>query len=382
MTARATLVGRAGGGLRTVAAAFVCCAVAAAGGAAAHGSSTAVSGGRDGVGEPAARTQQPQQVGLFELFELRVATTLPFAHEPRNPFNLSECRVEAAFRLPPVLEEEGAAETVPRVQRVDGFYMQEFRRSFVNASIRYAQHELLEPTRPGGWYVRWSPQRAGRHSYTVSATCAGQAPPGPPALLRSGAFDAVETAASRAHGGFVQPSPNRRHFRLSHRSNASFVPIGQDIAWPTTFNGSFDTDRWISHLASNGGNFARVWLCASLVYGRYTQEIARNDNNKTRPDPKAMVALEQSAYFYDQRAAWRFDQTLRTARRWGPFCCVCVILVLWPFRLCPPRAFFPLCAVSSGGSLAFGVWLLVGWLWLWWGGGVGGARGTNMRRDR
>jgi hypothetical protein len=70
-------------------------------------------------------------------------------------------------------------------------------------------------------------------------------------------------------------------------------------------------------LAENGGNFARVWLCANLVYGRYDRQIAKNENGKTRTPQQSMVALEQVPFRYEQRAAWRFDQTLRTARRLG-----------------------------------------------------------------
>eukprot|EP01048_Picozoa_sp_COSAG05_P025729 COSAG05_NODE_6683_length_921_cov_0.930657_1_plen_241_part_01 len=194
---------------------------------------------------------------------------------------------------------------------IDGFYMTEFTRSFVNQSIRYAQHELLTAGK-SGWYFRWSAQQAGIHSFRAFTACQGSQP----ALLSVGSFNAVETPDSQAHGGWVRPSFNRRHFQLSH-SNASYVPIGQDIAWPTTFNGSYDTDRWIEHLADQGGNFARVWLCASLDYSHYGRAIAKNENNKTRPNPQMMVALEQSGYSYDQRAAWRFDQTLRTARQHG-----------------------------------------------------------------
>ena len=220
--------------------------------------------------------------------------------QPRNPYNFSECRTWAVIAQP------GHNQQLI----VDGFCMTEYRRSFVNESIRYAQHELLTAGR-SAWYFRWSAQHAGKHRYKAFAACHALEP----VLLTSGSFNAVVTVDSEAHGGWVQPSPNRRHFKLSH-NNASYVPIGQDIAWPTTFNGSFDTDRWMGHLADQGGNFARVWLCASLDYSRYHTEIAKNQN-KSRPSPQEMVALEQSAWRYDQRAAWRFDQTLRTARHVG-----------------------------------------------------------------
>eukprot|EP01052_Picozoa_sp_SAG31_P012396 SAG31_NODE_724_length_12555_cov_11.624277_2_plen_619_part_00 len=222
--------------------------------------------------------------------------------QPKNPYNFSECRVAVTIEQPT----SGGT-----VVSIDGFYMTEFKRSFVNHTIRYAQHEVLEAGR-SGWYIRWSAQHPGLHRYSASAICNASRP----VFIVSRIFRVVATADALAHGGWVRPSSNRRHFELSH-SHASYVPIGQDIAWPTIFNGSFDTDRWMGQLADHGGNFARVWLCASLDFARYGHDIARNEDNKTRPCPQAMVALEQSAFVYDQRAAWRFDQTLRTARQHG-----------------------------------------------------------------
>jgi hypothetical protein len=249
----------------------------------------------------AAAPGPPTTVQLFELFELHVATALPFEQQPRNPYNFTECRVAAMFQQPADL---GAVS-------VDGFYMVPYKRSFVNRSIKYAEHELLvAEEQASGWYVRYAPQNIGPHRYNVSAVCGTQ----PPVEIAQGSFEAVVSATT--DGGFVQPSPNRRHFQLS-RSGDSFLPVGQDIAWPTTFNGSYDTDTWLTSLGEHGGNFARVWMCANLVYGRYADEIAGNQGGKKRTPPQSMVALEQEPYRYDQRAAWRFDQTLRTSRRYG-----------------------------------------------------------------
>ena len=250
----------------------------------------------------AAAPGPPTTVQLFELFELHVATALPFEQQPPgNPYNFTECRVAATFQQPADL---GAVS-------VDGFYMVPYKRSFVNRSIKYAEHELLvAEEQASGWYVRYAPQNIGPHRYNVSAVCGTQ----PPVEIAQGSFEAVVSATT--DGGFVQPSPNRRHFQLS-RSGDSFLPVGQDIAWPTTFNGSYDTDTWLTSLGEHGGNFARVWMCANLVYGRYADEIAGNQGGKKRTPPQSMVALEQEPYRYDQRAAWRFDQTLRTSRRYG-----------------------------------------------------------------
>ena len=170
-------------------------------------------------------------VGLFELFELRLSQQLPFKRQPRNPFNFSECRVWASF----------SHESPDRDSEVvDGFYMTDFRRSFVNATVRYAVHEQLTPTGPPAWYVRWSPRWAGKFVYQVFASCADQSPQRVP--LKSGTLQATANSASRELAGFVEAGPNRRHFRFGH-SGRSFVPVGQDIAWPTVFNGSFDSDN-------------------------------------------------------------------------------------------------------------------------------------------
>ncbi len=244
-------------------------------------------------------------VGLFELLELRLPQRLPFKQQPRNPFNFSECRVWASFL-------RKSADSTSEV--VDGFYMTDFRRSFVNETVRYAVHEELTPTGPPAWYVRWTPRQIGSYTYEVHAACANQLPRD--VLLKTGTVQATADSSTHELGGFVEAGPNHRHFRLGY-SGRSFVPVGQDIAWPTVFNGSFDSDRWMTALAENGGNFARVWLCANLVYGRYDRQIAKNENGKTRTPQQSMVALEQVPFRYEQRAAWRFDQTLRTARRLG-----------------------------------------------------------------
>ena len=171
----------------------------------------------------AAAPGPPTTVQLFELFELHVATALPFEQQPRNPYNFTECRVAAMFQQPADL---GAVS-------VDGFYMVPYKRSFVNHSIKYAEHELLvAEEQASGWYVRYAPQNVGPHRYSVSAVCGTQ----PPVEIAQGSFEAVVSATT--DGGFVQPSPNRRHFQLS-RSGDSFLPVGQDVAWPTTFNGSY-----------------------------------------------------------------------------------------------------------------------------------------------
>ena len=97
----------------------------------------------------------------------------------------------------------------------------------------------------------------------------------------------------------------------------SFVPIGHNLAYPTIVNGSFDTDRWLQNLAAHGGNFARVWLGSNLLYEKYNSEILNNQRSKGTRSPQSLVALEHLPYRYDQKAAWRFDQTLQTARENG-----------------------------------------------------------------
>ena len=246
------------------------------------------------------------RLGVFEKLELNVGSN-PFNVAPSNPFNFSECRVFAVF-------ESGCSSGKPCNSRerltVDGFYMQKMRRNFVNASIRYAQHELLVPDGPPGWFVRWSAAYPGSYSYQVFSGCEDQPRP---TILTSGTIVAV---ATKKAGGYVQVSPNGRHFKLSY-SGRSFVPIGQNLAYPTIVNGSFDTDRWLQNLAAHGGNFARVWLGSSLLYEKYNSEILNNQRSKGTRPPQSLVALEHLPYRYDQKAAWRFDQTLQTARENG-----------------------------------------------------------------
>jgi hypothetical protein len=167
----------------------------------------------------------------------RLELTVELDAEYSNPFDPAQVDLWATFSGP------GGA-----TARVPGFYYQAFARGD-------GEQEQLAPVGAPAWKVRFTPDRAGEWSASVSVTT-----PAGGATARPVAF----TVSESARQGFVRADPRSAAY-LAFDSGAPYIAIGQNVGWYGP-GGSGDYERWFAKLGANGANFARVWM-ASWAFG-------------------------------------------------------------------------------------------------------------------
>ena len=150
--------------------------------------------------------------------------------------------------------------------------------------------EIMVPTGPPEWRVRFAPEEAGRYRLEfVLRTRAGTARKMASLVVKAGA------------GGFVRVSPrNGRYFALSDGS--PYWPLGENVAWAGP-HGTRDYDEWLPKLGAQGANWGRVWLSPPWT----TFDL----------EPKALGT-------FDLGNAWRLDNVLDEATKNGLRLQLCV----------------------------------------------------------
>lgn len=217
-----------------------------------------------------------------------------------NPFDSSQVALDAVVRAP-----SGRTMTVP------GFLFRPYRRSVgrTTVAIAYASTdalskgaakektvdagEILTPTGPPSWRVRFTPQETGLYVTTL--------------VLRSGGKTvrakgpSVKVAVEK--GGFVRVDPkNPRAFRLS--SGQPYFPLGANIGWAGE-RGTRDYDDWLPAYGRAGANWGRVWMSPSWT----------------------TFGLESPATGFgriDLANAWRLDYALDLATKHGMRLALCI----------------------------------------------------------
>jgi hypothetical protein len=229
-------------------------------------------------------TPQPHQ---YDLVELEISVGLNSA----NPFDPNQAAVDAVITLPS-----------GRLQRVPGFWYQDFHRSIANpGSVGVDRVEQLTPVDQPAWRIRFASPEAGAHRVAVEWKIAGQAG-------RSQPIEVHIQAGPRP--GFIRRSP-RNAMYLEHDSGRPFFPIGENLCMYQNREGTYYFDRLLEKLASNDANYVRLW-----------QEYY------VPPDPSIVAAPGASSFSgfpletqatglgrYDLASAWRLDHVAAECER-------------------------------------------------------------------
>lgn len=232
-----------------------------------HGSAVASS-----VRMAAARVERPI-IGLYERCELTIQVEGgPIA----NPYDDEEIAVTATFQPP-----RGSPITV------GGFYYQPFERVRVNGQ------DVLKGVGMPVWKVRFTPRRMGRWSSTVFLTT-----PAGSQTMPGGTFDVI--ASSRQ--GFISVDRDRESLRFE--SGASFIPIGENLAWGPSAAPLGAYEQWFQKLSKQGANYIRVWLAP------WSFRLETNTTGVGR---------------YDQQRAWQLDALLEQSERFGLYWQLCLL---------------------------------------------------------
>lgn len=258
-------------------------------------------------------------VARYGLFELSADLDASW----NNPFDPNDISVSAWFTSP-------SGKTV----EVPGFWYQPFSRRLEGNA------EVLTPSGPPHWRVRFSPLEVGTYTYTVTVkTRAG----------RTSAKPASFRAVASAGPGFVRIRPASDYLEFSDGS--PYFAVGENVCW-YSHRGTFDYDLYFSRFRQHGMNYTRIWMSPWSV------GIEWSDGKPHYGPPTQYDGLGR----YSLQNAWRLDHILELARRSGIYVMLCFIChgenrahssdprqAMWPFNPyasanggpCPdPQSFF------------------------------------------
>lgn len=168
-------------------------------------------------------TLSSNSIEKYTQLELMVTLSATYS----NPYNFSQINLQGFFTSP-------SGELYTR----DGFYMQDFEMT---------QPDVLVPSGPAGWRIRFSPNETGIWTFYVKITDAT-------GFENSENLQFYCTPSNRK--GFVTRDGNR----LVYQNGETFLGIGTNMAWQDWSSGFTDYEDWISELAENGGNFTKLTL--------------------------------------------------------------------------------------------------------------------------
>ncbi|MBN2302871.1 MAG: DUF5060 domain-containing protein [Anaerolineae bacterium] len=215
----------------------------------------------------------PTDLGTIIRYDL-LEFSVPVPDDYENPYDPAEVSVRATF-IPP-----GEGEALA----VSGFYMQPYEQT----CIENCAAEELAPRGDAGWRVRFTPDRIGQWTYTVSVQDANGA-----RLIQMGVFRVIPSDDS----GFVRVGLNPRYFAFE--DGTPYFSIGQNLGWSSEDQGGiFAYERWLDALSAAGANYARVNIDVPWFIGL------------DWPGPAG-------DYSDAQQAAWRLDTLLAMAEARG-----------------------------------------------------------------
>ncbi len=168
-------------------------------------------------------TPNTENVELFTKFELRVTLSATYS----NPYDYNQVRLKGYFTSP------SGEQTI-----WDGFYMQDYEMT---------QPDVLVPSGPPQWRIRFSPDETGTWTYFVR-------------IWDETGFEHSEnlqfTCTPSNRKGFVSRNGNR----MVHQNGVTFLGIGTNMAWQDWSTGFTDYEDWLDELAENGGNFTKLTM--------------------------------------------------------------------------------------------------------------------------
>jgi Cellulase (glycosyl hydrolase family 5) len=206
-----------------------------------------------------------------------------------NPFDPAQVAVRARFTCA-----GGGQAAVLIDDAVPGFFFQNFTRSYDSQ-----KGEILTPRGKPTFVVRFTPRAPGECAYRLEGRL-HSFEHGSWAPLKEGKFAVLETPR---WPGFVRRSGT--YFRLDNGTGV--WPVGEDMAWPSTRNGTYDMERWMTALAAHGGSWIRVWFGGLSAQNCFVFETTATGLGK-----------------YDLAALWRVDKVLQIAESLGIFVQFCV----------------------------------------------------------
>lgn len=235
------------------------------------------------------------KVAQYARAELRVG----LAGSVTNPFDPAQAALDARITTP-----SGRVLTVP------GFFYRAYSRRAGKTTRTIAvsttqaaaegkaaltetsdDGEILEPTGPAEWRVRFAPQEKGVHKVElVWRTPSGTA------------NRKVENlTAAPGKGGFVRMSKfDPRYFALDDGS--SYWPLGANLGWAGA-RGTRDYDDWIPAFTKGGANWGRMWLA---------------------PQWTTLALERETGQPIDLANAWRLDYVLGLAEEHGMRLALCI----------------------------------------------------------
>ena len=215
----------------------------------------------------------------------------------QTPFDPDEISVDAVFRIPS-----------GKILKVPGFLYQSFQ-----AGAAGTTNVPLADTAPPEWRVRFTPSEPGTYSVRIQARDRSGERTSEPVSF---------TAASAPGHGYVRVSHRDPHyFELDDRT--PLFLIGENMV-----NGSLaEFNRWMPRLASNGGNFVRLWI------GSREFALERGPAGEYRLDN-----------------AWLLDQVVELAERQGIYFKACLD---WIRHINPPPPKEQLPRYFSAGDWAY-----------------------------
>ncbi len=214
-------------------------------------------------------------VPVYERVELTADVSATFD----NPFDPDDVALDAQITMP-----DGRTVSLP------GFFD-------VPCQMDSGDRERVRPAGPARWTFRFTPTVAGKYQAVVRVRDrSGQAACAPVSF----------EAGPSKHPGFVrvaQDSP--LYFQFDE--GPSFFPVGENVCWAGGPKPLEDYSAWFRSLASQGGNWARLWLATS----------EKGLEWMASPTPKGGSGHYLGLGRYSIDNSWRLDQIVRLAEQTG-----------------------------------------------------------------
>ena len=260
-----------------------------------------------GTGPQIRILEQPQSVPLYGKFEVvfaiedTVASNLQFPYDPDPPPGVegrAGITVDGLF-LPPGESDWFKALVQP------AFLYQPYLYEDLGG------HDWIYPDGEPVWLLRFAAQRPGTWRYRIRAQDASNCPRAAAVCAEwaestEATFAVQET--SNGNPGFVGVSSrDARYFEFS--DGQPFIGVGHG----TDFSSLVDARRKLARFSESGINFVRVWMSASVIFGRgyyfqqwdpWSHSRPTTDEVADGSDFSARLDSDNPCMFYWQGDAW------------------------------------------------------------------------------
>lgn len=168
-------------------------------------------------------TPNADSIAQYTKLELKVTLSATFS----NPYDYTQVRLKGYFTSP------SGTQII-----MDGFYMQDYAMT---------APDVLTPSGPPEWRIRFSPDESGTWTYFVR-------------IWDETGFEHSEslqfTCIPSDRKGFVSLVDEH----LTHRNGETFLGLGTNMAWQDWSSGFTKYEAWLDALDDNGGNFVKLTL--------------------------------------------------------------------------------------------------------------------------